>query len=151
MPEEKSFHIVIERDELDDVQTVARSTGVDLQIQPKPQVIDPFTAVLVGGGVLLVAKFVVDLMDRLRGGIVIDLRPNAKELVRRDRDVPYGWALVRAADGTVSVNVHDAPRDASERLIGQIIDGVLKSAAEVAKEATKSFGQEKVKQSLTAS
>jgi hypothetical protein len=102
--------------------------------------------VLVAGGALLVGKFVVDLIDRLRGGVVIDLRPDATNFVSRNRDVPYGWAVVRAAGGTVSINVHDAPKDASERLLGMIIDGVIKSAGEVAEEAVKSLGADKVEQ-----
>jgi hypothetical protein len=146
MAEEKSIRILLEPDELEQAQLAARAVHVDLQTEPRPEIIPAIAVVLVAGGALLVGKFVVDLIDRLRGGVVIDLRPDATNFVSRNRDVPYGWAVVRAAGGTVSINVHDAPKDASERLLGMIIDGVIKSAGEVAEEAVKSLGADKVEQ-----
>ena len=150
MPEEKSLYIVIEEDELEDAQAIARTSGVDLQIQPQPQLLDPFTWIIIIGTGVAVTKFVADLRDRARGGVVIDLRPNANPFIRREHELPQGWFVVRAADGTVSVDTRDTPKDASERLLGQMIDGVLKSAADVAKEAAKAFGQDKVKESLAS-
>jgi hypothetical protein len=148
MAEEKSLQIVIENDELEDAQAIARTSGVDLQIQPKPQLLDPFTWILIIGTGAYVAKFVADLRDRARGGIVIDLRPNANPFIRREHELPQGWVVIRAADGTVKVDTRDAPKDASERLLAQMIDGPLKSAADVAKEAAKAFGLDKVQESL---
>ena len=145
MVEEKSIRILLEPEELEQAQEAARAARVDLQIEPRPQILPAVAAVLVAGGVLAVGKFIVDLIDKLRGGVVIDLRPDATNFVSRSRDVPYGWAVVRAADGTVQINVHDAPKDASERLLGMIIDGVIKSAADVAKEAAKVLGAGNVK------
>jgi hypothetical protein len=146
MSEDKSIQIVLENDELEAAQASARTAGVDFEIQPKSQFIDPVSIILVAGGVWAIGVFVVELLDRRHGGIIIDLRPSAQQLVRRDRSVPYGWALVIAVDGTVSINVHDAPKSASERLIGEIIQGVLKSASDVAAAAAKAIGADKVKQ-----
>jgi hypothetical protein len=150
MAEEKSIRIVLEPEELQQAEEAARTARVDLQTEPSPEIIPVVAVVLVAGGALLVGKFVVDLIDRLRGGVVIDLRPDAKDFIRRNREVPYGWAVVRAADGSVSINVHDAPKDASERLLGMIIDGVIKSAADVAKEAAKALGGDKVRKDSPA-
>jgi hypothetical protein len=146
MSEDKFIQIALENEEVEAAQASARIAGIDLEIQPKSQILDPITIILVGTGAVALGKFVVDLIDRLHGGIVVDLRPSAKQLVRRDRSVPYGWALVIAADGSVSINVHDAPKGAAERLISDVIKGVLKSASEVASAATKALGADKVKQ-----
>jgi hypothetical protein len=145
MNKDKSIRVVLDPEEMQAAQDAARAAGLDLQIEQRPHILPAVTLVLMGGGALLAAKFVVDLVDRLRGGIVIDARPDATELVRRNRDVPYGWALVLAADGSVSINVHDSPKDASERLIQAIIDGVFKTAEDVTKEAGKTLGGDKVK------
>ena len=147
MSNDGSISILLTDEDLGAAQELARTTGVDLQILPKPQIIDPFTAVLIAGGVLLVGKFVVDLIDRLRGGVVIELRPNAPPLVRRDRAIPYGWAMVVAADGkSVKIETHDAPKDAAERLLGEIISGALKTSQDIAKAAKEALGAGKVQE-----
>jgi hypothetical protein len=145
MPEDKSIRIVLDPDDMQGAQDAARSIGVDLTVEAEPQLIPAVVAVLIAGGALAVAHFVVDLVDRLHGGIIIDLRPNAEAFVTRNRDVPYGWAVVRAADGTVSINVHDAPKDATERLITSIVNNVFDSATELAKAAAKELGPDRVK------
>lgn len=147
MNENTEIRIVLEEDELGYAQAAARKWKVDLEIVAEPQVIEPVTAILVAGGALLVGKFVVDLIDRLRGGVLIDLRPDAKDFIKRRRGVPYGWALIRSADGKeVKIETHDAPKDAAERLLGQIIEGVLKSATEIAKVAREALGDDKVQE-----
>lgn len=123
----------------------AKDARVDISVEPKPEVIDPFTVIVVGGGSSPDRQVCVDLWDRLRGGMVIDLRPSASELVRRDSSIPAGFVVIFATDGNgVKIEVHDAPKDASERLLERIIDGTLSSAAEIAKEAAKVVGVGKV-------
>src|SRR5262249_37062683 len=101
--------------------------------------------VLTGAGIMA-AHFIVDLIEKRRGGLVIDLKPGAKNLVRRDRSVPFGWAVIRSADGVnVKIETHDAPKDASERLVGQIIDGVVKDSKAIVEAAEKLLGPGKVK------
>jgi len=146
MSEERSIRVLLDPEELEQAQAAARTARVDLQTEPRPEILPAIAIVLIAGGALAVGKFVVDLIDRLKGGVVIDLRPGAEHFVSRNRDVPYGWAVVRAADGTVHIDVHDSPKDASERLLGMIVEGVIKSASEVAKEAAKALGSDKVKQ-----
>jgi hypothetical protein len=56
--------------------------------------------------------------------------------------------VVVAADGQkVDINVKDAPKDAAERWVEDIINGVVKSASDVADSAAKAFGKDKVKPS----
>lgn len=152
MPDDRSISILLIDEDLGTAQELARTMRVDLQILPKAQMIDPFTAILIGGGILLTGKFVVDLIDRLRGGVVIDLRPAAHYLVRRDRSLPYGWVVVEAPDGqSVKIETRDAPKDAAERLLSTIINGTLKTAQDVAKNAKEVLGEDKVQSPPTGS
>ena len=144
MAEHSSVRIEILPEELGDAQQLAATSRVDVTVVSEPQIVEPITALLVAGGVLTVAKFVVDLIDRLLGGVVIDLRADARSLVARDRAVPYGWAIVVATDGRVKLETHDAPKDAAERLISQIISGVLNSAKDIAKAGKQELGEGKV-------
>jgi hypothetical protein len=139
-----SLRIVLERDELHLAQDLARRDGVRVEVEPQPHVVEPMTAILVAGGALLVAKFVVDLIDRLRGGLVIDLRSGTRREIRRDRGVPYGWVTIITADGTVKVETHDAPRDAAERLLNQILSGALTTPTQIANAASEALGPERV-------
>lgn len=145
MTASREIRIRLEDELVNTAQQAAREARVDISLEAKPEVLDPFTVVVVGGGALLIGKFVVDLWDRLRGGMIIDLRPGASELVQRDSSIPAGFVVIFAADGGgVKIEVHDAPKDASERLLEKIIDGTLSSATEIAKEAAKVVGAGKV-------
>jgi hypothetical protein len=144
----KQIRILFDNEQdLANAQQVALQSRVDFQVQPKPQIVDPFTAVLIGGAALLIGKFVVDLMDKIKGGVLIDLRPDAKALLTRTKEIPYGWVTVIAPDSTVKIEVRDAPKDASERLLSQIIGGALKTAKEVVTAAVKELGKDKVSES----
>jgi len=152
MANTRSIRILLNDEDLGAAQEVARTTGIDLQILPKPQVVEPFTAILVAGGVVLTVKFVADLIDRFRGGVVVDMRPDAEYFARRDRSLPYGWAVIIAADGkTVKIETRDAPVDAAERLLKAIVDGTLKTSQEIAKAAKDALGAGKVQESPAAS
>lgn len=141
-----TIKVLVDSSELVHVKDAADQAGdVDLQIQPRTQALDPITAVLIGGAVLAVAKFVVDAIDRFKGGVTIDLSAGGAPVVRRDPNVPYGWAVVIAKDGAVQIEVRDAPKDAAERLLSQIIEGVLKNAQEIGDAAKASLGNDRVK------
>lgn len=107
--------------------------------------IEPVTAVLIGAGILALAGFVRNWIISQQGGTVVDMRPDATDQIYRDKDVNYGWLLVITADGKVEVNVKDAPKDSSERLIEQVISGALKGVKEVAEKAKELLGGDKVK------
>lgn len=108
--------------------------------------IEPVTAVLIAAGVLALARFILDWFNDRKGGTVVDLRPGREDQVYRDKDLNYGWILVISADGQkVEINVKDAPKTATERLLGSVISGALKSASDIAEEAKAALGAEKVK------
>lgn len=76
--------------------------------------VDPLTAALVVGGALVVGRFVVGVIDRWRGGVLID-RTQDPARVSRTRDLPQGYVVILAPEGT-SIEVKDEPKDAIERI-----------------------------------
>jgi len=70
----------------------------------------------------------------------------SERTVYRDRDVPWGYVVVFPADGgKVTVETKDAPKDATERLIGQVVSGVLGSADAVKAAVKELLGEGKAK------
>lgn len=106
--------------------------------------IEPVTAILIGVGVLAAAHFIMEWWDRLRGGLIIDQRDGADREVYRDADVPWGWVIVFPKDGDkATIDTKDAPKGSIERLLGEIISGVLGSADAVKAAVKEILGSEK--------
>jgi len=118
-------------------QELGQTSKVDLKTEPKKELIDGISAVLIAGGVLAIGKFVFDFIDRIRGGVVIEVGSDGKVSVRRDKALPLGWAVVETASGTVSIEVHDAPKDSAERILAGIVEGALKTPDEIVELAKK--------------
>lgn len=107
--------------------------------------IEPVSAMLIGAGIIAAGKFIVDWWDKVRGGLVIDQRREADDLIYRDKDVPYGWLLAFPADGgAVKVEVKDAPKDAVERWISEVISGAFGTFGQLAEAAKSAVGDDKV-------
>src|SRR5687767_306521 len=83
----------------------ATSQGIALrEIPAEPsgeleEQIEPITAVLIGTGVVVGVKMVMDWWERRKGGLVIDLRPDAKDLFYRDEALSYGYVVTLPAGG----------------------------------------------------
>ena len=113
------------------------SGGLDSQV-------DPVTAVLIGAGVVAGIKLLMDWWGRRKGGLVIDLRPDAKDLFYRDDALDYEYVVTLPADGgKVTVEVKDNP-DAATTWINKVIEGGFKSFTDLATEAKKAVGADKV-------
>ena len=81
------------------------------------------TAVLIGAGVVAGIKLLMDWWGRRKGGLVIDLRPDAKDLFYRDDALDYEYVVTLPADGgKVTVEVKDNP-DAATTWINKVIEG----------------------------
>jgi hypothetical protein len=135
-------------DELDDL-TAIQDLADDVDLEEVigdgagglDTLVEPVTAVLIGAGVVAIAKLVWSWWDRRRGGLVIDQRPGATDTIRRDPDVPWGWAVVYPPDGgKVDIQTKDEPKDAWERLLGDVLSGTLKGAGDVAEKAKSQLG-----------
>lgn len=104
----------------------AQAEMVSAEGEGPTELMEPITAVLVGAAVLLVARFIQNWWERVQGGLVIDLRENATDTVYRTEKVPWGYVVtLPAAGGTVTIDVKDEPKDSVERLVGQLVSGVL--------------------------
>lgn len=112
----------------------------------------PVVAILIGAGVIAAAKIITDWWERVRGGLVVDQRPGAADMIYRDADVPFGYVLVFPTDGgSVKVEVKDAPKDAMQAWISEVISGGLKTVSELAKAAKEVAGAGKVDVEASAS
>jgi hypothetical protein len=139
-------------EDLDYLKAVAAEHGVGIEVDEE----EGFTvvgeiAVLLMGASLAVAT-VAYLLDQRRGGQVIDLRPAADPIAKRDKGLQHGLVLLIAADGNVTVEVHEP-----KQMFGVVIDAlkdVLKEMvglpAEEAAEKAKAVVGEKASVALAA-
>jgi hypothetical protein len=101
--------------------------------------------VLIAGGATIIARFVTAWWEKRRGGLVIDQRPDTKDQIYRDRNVPYGFVVAFPADGEpVKIETRDMPRDALDHFLESIIGGVFNTATDLTKAAAKAVGNHKV-------
>lgn len=110
---------VINPEDLDKAREAAAEHGVDLE-ELRVRGIEPvltITLVLTGGAVAV--GTVAHLIDREKGGQVIDLRPGAPKVLYRSKDVLYGLVIVLTADGKVTVEVKE-PRG----MFGEVLDAL---------------------------
>ncbi len=92
-------------DDLDYVRQIAAQHNVEV-IETPTEGFEPITTVtLVLMGSALAVAAVMALVERHRGGQIIDLRPNAQRSFYRSKDVLYGLVAILHQDGTVSVDV----------------------------------------------
>lgn len=129
--------------ELDDVTVAAireaasRHPGVvhagDI---PKPggQRLTPAVVVLAMAGALTLTQFLMDLRERLQGGLVIDMSKNYPE-VYRDPEMPAGYIVVLAPDGGVKIETKNVRGTTAQQLIEPVISGALSSAEQIAQVA----------------
>jgi hypothetical protein len=120
--------VIVERDDVAEVMRFAAENGVEVQEFPT-RGMEPVTTVtlLLLGGTAAVAT-VAYLIDRAKGGQVIDLRDKAPKAVYRSRDVVYGLVLIVATDGTVTVEVKE-PRG----MFGQVMETLKGISVELGK------------------
>jgi hypothetical protein len=129
-------------EDLSAAQAAAERADVLYELAEKPEPtgafeprVEPVTAILIGGAVMAVGKFIIDWWERRRGGLVVDLRPEAVDNLYRDKDVPFGFVVTFLADGKVTIETKEIPKDAMERLLGEIVSGVFGSAKALASAA----------------
>ncbi len=82
--------------------------------------LDPLTAAVLVGVGLAVGKFVLRVINEYRGGVRLDLT-SKPAVIKRDREVPYGWIVTLAADGKVEIETKDEPKDSIERMVEAVL------------------------------
>ena len=109
--------LIIDADELEYVEEVAAEHDVSLR-RLEQRGFEPVTAIALSiAGAAAAVATVVYLLDRRRGGQVVDLRPGAPRTIYRSQDVLFGLVVVITATGTVSVQVRE-PRG----MFGQVTE-----------------------------
>jgi hypothetical protein len=120
---------------------VAAEPGAELEIISEEQGFAPLIIVAVIGGAGFVGGTIAYILDRRKGGQVIDLREGAKKREYRSKDVQYGLVLIYAADGKVTVEVKE-PKGFFGQVIKDVLDAVtgmvtkpVEAVADAAKKA----------------
>jgi hypothetical protein len=109
--------MTIERDHLDYARQVAAEHGVTLETEDG--FVDPVTIGLaLMGGAMAVAA-VHEIIERHRGGQIIDLQPGADPIARRDNKLQYGLVILIAADGQVELKTYEG-----KGMFQQVVDSL---------------------------
>ncbi len=80
------------------------------------------------------AQFIKDWWAERDGGMVIDQRAGASADIYRDVRERYGHVIVFPVDGgSVKVSVEEAPKDAVERWISEVVSRAHRSADDISR------------------
>jgi hypothetical protein len=127
--------VVVDTDDADDAIALGKEHGVSIERINVAGFEPVSTVALAITGAALAVSMVVYLLDRRKGGQVIDLRAGAPKTIYRTCDVTYGYVVIVAADGTVRVEVRE-PRgmfgQVSELIVGIVGELAGNNAADVA-------------------
>jgi hypothetical protein len=135
--------VVIDTQDREYFEQIAAENGVSLEEIDESGFIDPITVSFIIIGAAAAISLVQFLIDKHKGGMVLDSRPGAPRPMYRSKDVDYGLVVIYAVDGKVEVQVKE-PRG----LFGQVIDALTSiigkqmgsSAGDLAKAAGKAVG-----------
>jgi len=125
-------------EELEELRQIAQEHGVSLEVDEEEGFVDPATLTVLLLGASLAVATVAYLFDQRRGGQVIDLRPGADPIARRDRGLIYGLILLVAVDGKVEVSVEEPKGmfgqviEALKAVLGDLLGATAKEAKELA-------------------
>jgi hypothetical protein len=106
---------------------VAAHPGAELEIIDEGEGIAPLILIAIIGGAGFVGGMVTYIMDRRKGGQVIDLRESAEKREYRTKDVQFGFVVIYTADGKVTVEVKEP-----KGFFGQVIKDVIDALAGIA-------------------
>jgi hypothetical protein len=116
-----------DQDFQEEILALARELGVTAEAdEPTARGLEPVTIALVLLGSARAVAAIVEMVERRRGGQVIDLRGRDAPKITRSRDLQYGLVLLLTDDGQVSVEVHDRGET-----VGQVIDAIRRLAGEL--------------------
>ena len=125
-------------------QVSIQLTGIDaaeaetamegLEIEPEESLADfgILEGIVMIGAAIAAGKFVIRLWREFKGGTIVDMTKKPPD-VRRDGDLDYGYFMIIAEDGNVTIEAKDEPKDAMERMVTD----VLKVAADATVDAVK--------------
>jgi hypothetical protein len=120
--------VVVEPEDLEYARELAATHGVEIQELDVRGIEPVLTVTLVLFGAALAVGTVVYLLDKTKGGQVIDLREGVQKKFYRTDDVTYGLVVIITPDGKVTVEVRE-PRG----VFGQVIDALTKVTVDLGK------------------
>ena len=128
--------VVIEPDDLDEVRRIAEENGVKA-LEVEAFGIEPVTTItllLVGSSLALGA--VLYVLDKRKGGQVMDLRKGAPKMLYRSKDLVYGLIAIVATDGKVTVDVKEP-----KGMFGEVVDALTGMIADLGKGGIEEIGK----------
>jgi hypothetical protein len=106
---------------LEDAVKELQADGIQVEFgTERTNFIEPVTGTLVIVGGIAAGKFVIRVIREAKGGTVIDMTKNPVQ-ISRNRKLDYGYFVILAKDGSVSVQTKDEPKDALERMITEAL------------------------------
>ncbi|MCU1496381.1 MAG: hypothetical protein JWM47_334 [Acidimicrobiales bacterium] len=120
--------VIIEPEDLKVAREIAAEHEVEvhevevLGIEP----ITTITLIFLGGS--LAVGTVVYLLEKRKGGQIIDLRPGSPKVFYRSKDVVYGLVVILATDGKVTIEVKEP-----KGMFGEVIAALQGILTDIAK------------------
>lgn len=111
--------LIVDNEDVDFVVRTGAEQGVSVQRADLRGVEPVLTTTLVLFGTATAVALVSGLVERHRGGQVIDLRPHTPKPIYRSRDVVFGLVVIYAVDGRVTVDVKEPAG-----MFGQVLDSL---------------------------
>lgn len=113
-----------------ELETAAEN--LDVKFEDQIGNVDPVTGALIIAGVLAGGKLVIRLWREFKGGTVIDLTKTPVD-ISRNRNLDYGYFVIIAKDGSVTLEAKDEPKDALERMVSGALELANKATLETLK------------------
>lgn len=134
--EEVQEIIVVDRAAKEKTIEIARQNGVEVK-EVAARGFEPVaTITLVLMGASLAVGTVLHLIDREKGGQIIDLRPSSPRQFYRSTEVLFGLIVIIAPDGNVTVEVKEP-----QGMFGQVVFALKETLPEVSSPKSKELAE----------
>jgi hypothetical protein len=128
--------VAVRPDEVDTLLDLARQHDVAVERIPgrgfEPVTMLTFSIV----GTTVAVSTLVYLLDRRKGGQVVDLRPGAARMIYRTTDVAYGLVVMIAVDGSLKIEVREP-----KGMFGQVCELVTELSGQLLGQGVSSVQQ----------
>ena len=125
--QETQLTVSVDEEDVTFLRELAAEQGAEIDVATTEGFEPVTTVTVIVIGTAFAVATIGDLLERHRGGQVIDLRENAPRIAYRDKGLMYGLVVVRRADGEVVVDVKEP-----KGMFGQVVEDVTKMAGGLA-------------------
>lgn len=124
--EDKGVRLIVDRGDMDYLDSIAEQH--DVEVVEERGFLDPLSVtVLLFGGSAAVGV-VAELVERHKGGVVLDLQSSPRKEPYRSKGLPYGIIMIIADDGQVQIEVREP-----KGMFGQVLDAVSQATVDLGK------------------